>query len=444
MEGNKRVVEIECSVVAEWLFAAYFRQAVYYDDITLTNDINQKVNNGVLVANPNVAYRGFVLPGGSRSTKTTSICQFLLDYCQRNRNKKKDILIARQQYSDLKDSVMKDFFDFLTLHGFYRDNMHLKSNPQKYVLHGNTIHFSGLDSSGAHGKKYDVVWINEAFEAEKDAFDQLEMRLTEFFIFDYNPCFTDHWILRSVVTRPNVWLSPISTWRHNRWLQQGIIDKIKSYDPSNPENIRNGTADDYMHQVYALGYGAQPEGVIFKYVDWITAEEFPKNLDWWLALDFGFQNDPCAMVKVAISGSDLYLQEMCYEPIETPLLISEMLRGKGIEKFRPIIADSSDKYISAKYGSFEMVKDLCRFGWNVSKVKKTNDIVYWLSKMHEYTMHIVASDHFKTEIQNYRWRTINGIQVSQPMDKWNHLIDASRYGVMMRANTRRTRFRNND
>lgn len=407
-------VSIEGSIVLKWLLSAYTQKQVVYEG-----------NN---IVNTSIKYDGFVLPGGSRSTKTWSIIQFIIYYCQINKNKRKDILIARQQYSDTKDSVMKDFFDILNLYGIYKEEDHLKSNPQKYRLFGNTVHFSGLDAGGAHGKKYTVVWINEAFESERDAFDQLEMRLTEFFILDYNPVFTEHWILDSVNTRPEVWVAPISTQIHNPWLGEKNRRKLLSYDPSNPINIINGTADDYKWSVYALGIGAKPEGIIFPYVTWI--EDFPKKLSYWFALDFGYVSDPTAMVKVAIEGNNLYLEELCYEPIDHPDLVNEMFIGRGISRNTPIIADSSDRHVSAKHGSLEFVKDLKAKGWNIMKVSKTEDLFYWISKMQEFKIHIVASTNFKKEINAYRWRMVNGKKCSQPVDDNNHLIDAARYGIM--------------
>lgn len=436
-----KIVNMKCSVVAEWLFAAYLHQKIFYNEITRENSGIQKSSNDTLVVDANKTYEGFVLPGGSRSSKTWSIIQFLISYCIKNNGKRKNILIARQQYSDLKDSVMKDFFDILNLYGIYVDANHLKSNPQKYILFGNTIHFSGLDTSGAHGKKYDVVWINEAFEADKEAFDQLEMRLTEFFILDYNPCFTEHWILSNVVTRSEVWVAPISTQLNNPWLEQRIRNKILSYDPSNPINVQQGTADDYMWQVYGLGIGAQPQGIIFPYVDWIT--EFPSGLDYWYGEDFGFTNDPSAIVKIAQRGLDVYLEKKLYTPTETSDTLNEAMFAVGIEKYLPITADSSDKFVSAKYGAQEMVKDLQKYGWNIQKASKKGNKVDWIRKLKEFHLHIVISPEFKKEQQSYRWRTVNGIQINEPIDKFDHLWTSVFYGLILKQ-ARRTRFRNND
>jgi PBSX family phage terminase large subunit len=384
-------------------------------------------------------YRGYVLSGGSRSSKSWSIMQLLLVYCQENAYKNKNILVARQRYSDLKDTIMTDFFNMLEEYGLYREENHSRSHPQSYRYLGNTIHFRGLDAKGAHGEKRNVIWLNEAFEVDFDAFRQLNQRLTDFFIMDYNPCFTEHWILESVQTRSDVFYSH-STMLDNPFLEEEIRKEILAYNPLNPINVKNGTADDYMWQVYGLGIGASPEGVIFKYVDWI--DEFPEQLPYSMGMDFGYTNDPTALVKVAVDGKDIYAMEMCYEPIDNPQAISEMLRGIEIPRSTLIIADSNDKYVSPIRGAMEMVKDLKQMGWNIKKVKKTQDIVYWINKLKEYRIHIVRTTNFKKEQEHYRWRTVNGIKVNQPIDRYNHLWDALRYNIMGASKLSRKRFWN--
>lgn len=388
-------------------------------------------------------YRGYVLPGGSRSGKSYGIIQFIIVLCQNNKNKKLDILIARQQYSDLKKTIIKDFFKVLAMYGMYNEKNHYKSNPQSYNLFGNMIYFTGLDAGGLHGEAHDIVWINEAFESEKDSFDQLKMRLNKFFIFDYNPCYTEHWILDSVNKRPDVYVAPTTTQLDNPWLPKEIRDEIMAYDPSNPANIENGTADDYMWKVYGLGIGAQPEGVIFPYVTWI--DEFPKGLTHWFGEDYGYTNDPTAIVKVAIDGNNLYLEEKFYEPTETAIMLNEAMRSIGIEKHLPIYADSSDKFTSQKYGIQEMVKELKTYGWNIEKTSKKGRKIDWIAELKKYRIHIVSTvkigndvrvSNFRKEQQNYRWKSINGLQINDPIDKYDHLWTATFYAVVLKGKRR--------
>ena len=115
----------------------------------------------------------------------------------------------------------------------------------------------------------------------------------------------------------------------------------------------------------------------------------------------------------------------------------------GIEKYIPITADSSDKFVSAKYGAQEMVKDLQKYGWNIQKASKKGNKVDWIRKLKEYHLHIVISPEFKKEQQSYRWRTVNGIQINEPIDKFDHLWTSVFYGLILKQ-IRRSRFRNSD
>ena len=137
---------------------------------------------------------------------------------------------------------------------------------------------------------------------------------------------------------------------------------------------------------------------------------------------------------------EIYAEELFYEPIDNPAAINDFMVAKGIERHIPIIADSADKYVSAQKGGVEMVKDLKTYGWNISKVSKTMDLYFWIMKMKEYKLNIVSSINLKQEFENYRWRTINGVSVNQPVDKWNHGIDAIRYGLMGCGKSKRKRF----
>ena len=46
-------------------------------------------------------------------------------------------------------------------------------------------------------------------------------------------------------------------------------------------------------------------------------------------------------------------------------------------------------------------------------------------------IHFVRNRYYeqlKAEQQNYRWKEVQGIQINQPIDNWNHAIDAIKYG----------------
>ena len=402
-------------------------------DITVTPVFTRLQKNFNFEYRPTDAKRIFVLEGSSGSSKTTSILQLFIAYCVKNIDKRKKITCARAKYSWCKDSILKDFIDMLINYGLYDEKFHTRTHPQSYTLYGNTLSFIGLDDPARfHGPRQDITYINEAMEADEDSYRQLEMRTNEAMILDFNPSVTQHWIfntlLMNLANKPDTYYSR-STFRDNVYLPKGQRETILSYEPT-PENIKNGTASEYKWLVYGLGLRAAQKGTIFKYVTWI--DKFPENVDYWFSHDYGYSVDPYALVKIYIEGDNLYLQKMVYEPLETPELVSDALQSVGATKYDLIAADSADRYNDKEFN-----KELKAMGWNVKPISKTNGVSYWIGQLKKYKIHIVESIEFRIEQENYKWREINGIQINEPRDSYNHLWDAARYGIMLNQKGKR-------
>ena len=213
----------------------------------------------------------------------------------------------------------------------------------------------------------------------------------------------------------------------------------KNQPPIHPHNVENGTADAFMWKVYGLGLRGAMKGVIFPNITWI--DEFPE-IGYTYANDFGFTSDPNALVKYAEDEHNIWAELLCYQPIDTPEELDGIFEALGIERGRYapggglvgghlITCDSSDKYTGENKGTIEMVRDLRRKRWQAKKVSKTKSIVYWIGSMKEKKIHIVRNhlyEEAKAEVENYRWKEIQGIQINQPIDTWNHMNDAIRYG----------------
>lgn len=371
----------------------------------------------------------FILEGSSGSSKTTSILQIIFVYCAQNINKRKKITCARAKYSWCKDSILKDFIDMLIGYGVYNEKDHTRTHPQSYTLYGNEISFIGLDDPARfHGPRQDITYINEAMEADEDSYRQLEMRTNEVMILDFNPSYTQHWIfstlLANLTNKPNTFYIH-STFKDNTYLPKGQRDTILSYKPT-PENIKNGTASEYKWIVYGLGRRGSQEGTIFKYITWIPS--FPESVNHWYAIDYGYSVDPLALVKIYIEGENLYLEKLIYEPINNPEAVSDALFNTGVKKYDLIASDSADRYNDREFN-----KELKGLGWNINPISKTGSVKYWIGQLSKYKIHIVESKEFRIEAENYKWREINGIQINEPVDKFNHLWDASRYGIMLKS-----------
>ena len=182
-----------------------------------------------------------------------------------------------------------------------------------------------------------------------------------------------------------------------------------------------------MWKVYGLGLRGAMKGVIFENVNWI--DQFP-DIGYSYGNDFGFTNDPNALVKYAETETDIFIEPLCYHPIETPEELSSYFESIGVKKHLPITCDSSDKYTGENKGTVEMVKGLEALGWQASKVKKKKSVMYWLTSMRSKRINIVKNHLYreiKKERENYRFKEINGISINQPIDAFNHFWDASRY-----------------
>ena len=363
--------------------------------------------------------QGFVLEGGSGSGKTYDIINFLLIYCQTNYNKNKDILIFRETFADLRKTVLKDFEKILRAYNLFEDDSFHRSPPVCYSFMGNKIYFTGLDSVGSHGERHDVIWGNEGMELNHEAWKQLNQRCNEVFITDYNPSYTNHWIYDSLITRPDTKFFR-STLLQNYFLPEGQRKEILSYEPT-AENIKNGTADDYMWKVYGLGLRSAPKGAIFPHVNWI--EKMPEG-NYFFGLDFGFSNDPSALTKICLHGNDLFVELLIYEPIDSAIVLAEAIRNCGITN-EMITADTSDKY-----NDVEMCKDLRNLGINIKKTSKAKGLLHRIGLLKKHKINIVYNLNAKREQENYKWREVNGINVNEPIDKFNHFWDSLGYGYM--------------
>jgi len=360
--------------------------------------------------NPDI--RGVVLEGGSRSRKTFGIIDFILWLCKEE-TVPFTFNLVKETYSNFKTTLHNDFNKRLPELGILSPFEAFREVPS-FRLFRNKFSLIGADQpSKFEGAGSDFFWINEALPVSKVIFNNIEQRCERFWMMDFNPRVSDHWIFE-LAKRPDVRFVH-STIFDNSLVPKWELKKILSYEPT-PENIENGTADDYMWQVYGLGKRASPEGVVFKNVRWIN--EFPTDLDKVAyGLDFGFTSSPSAIVKVGVSGKDMFIQSMFYTPTENADILAEPL--EKIIGTNHVWADSAER---------GMISDLRIKGLKVLAAKKfPGSIRYGIDFLKRFRLHLVKNPDLRKEQENYKWRTVGGIQLDEPIDDFNHLWDAIRY-----------------
>jgi phage terminase large subunit len=354
--------------------------------------------------------------GSSRSSKTWSIFQyFILKALQ---GEQFVLTIARAKLTWVKSTLLKDFETLVNLYGLkITPEVNINRQEQVYMLNGSEFAFFGLDyAEKLHGRKQDYAWVNEVMEVDRKSFDQLEMRTTKQIIIDYNPADDEHWVF-DLHKRSDVAVIQ-STFRDNPFLEHTIVDKLLSYEPT-PENIKRGTADNYMWEVYGLGNKARLQGAIFTNWEIKTLPENAKFLGF--GLDFGFSADPTALVGCYSMDGELYFDEVIYETEMTNQDIADRFERLQISKSELIVADSSEP---------KSIEEIRRRGYAIIGAEKGQDSVkFGIDLLKQYKLNITPrSGNLENEFRKYKWaEDRQGKSLNVPVDKFNHGCDSIRY-----------------
>ncbi|WP_162055039.1 PBSX family phage terminase large subunit [Pontibacter pamirensis] len=372
-------------------------------------------------------YRVFVLEGGSRSSKTFSIIQFWLTYAQEQYDldpgRVRRVAIGRLKATWITATVLFDFINVLKLYGLYDDKCFNKTN-KIYKLYSTEFWFIGLDDTQkVHGFASDAFWINEAVESYKPDFDQLEQRCSGFAILDYNPSADEHWIYDNVCKRPDAKYIH-STMLDNYFLPANSRRKILSYEPTEA-NYAAGTADKNLWEIYGLGKRAKLEGVVYE--KWEIVKELPafvKTHKRRFGLDFGYTNDVTAVLDIYWSGNMVWIDELVYE---THLLNTDIAKKLKEQKMLNVkgYADSAEP---------KSIEELRKMSLNIHPVKKgAGSVKNGIDILKRKKIHVTErSLNTIKELKNYKWQQDkNGKWLNQPIDDWNHSLDALRYVAMM-------------
>ena len=345
--------------------------------------------------------------GGTRSGKTYNILLWIIfHYCEQNTGK--IVTICRKAYPSLRASAMRDFMEILQRYGLYSESFHNKSTAE-YHLNGNLVEFISLDQpQKIRGRKRNLLYLNEGNELYYEDWQQLVFRTDGRIIIDYNPSDTHHWIYDKVIPRDDCSFYQ-TTYLDNPFLDETIISEI--------ERLRD-TDEDYW-RIYGLGERGSSRATIFQY----TIVEQVKGLPLSLGMDFGFTNDPTTLIQVYKEGDNLYLNELLYHTNLTNQDIAEHFKALGLTRYDEVWADSAEP---------KSIEELHRMGWNVKGSEKGQDSVLAgidILKRHKIFVTKTSLNLIK-EFQNYKWKEDkNGNMLNQPIDAWNHAIDATRYAI---------------
>jgi phage terminase large subunit len=208
----------------------------------------------------------------------------------------------------------------------------------------------------------------------------------------------------------------VTTYKDNIYLPKEMVKAIEELQHTNPK----------YYTIYGKGEFAANERAIYEFdiVDSFEAEFIAFGLDW------GYSQDPTAVVAVYKNGNDLYLEEVLYEKGLVMNDIASRLTNLDINKSYEIWCDSSEP---------RSVEELYRSGFNAKAVKKGPDsIKFGIGVLKNYKLHILKqSQNLINEIYAYQYATDkHGYTTDNPEGGLDHLLDAARYVAMSKLSVK--------
>jgi phage terminase large subunit len=348
-----------------------------------------------------------ILQGGTSSSKTISTLLYLIHQAQSDTSPTLTSVIA-ESVPHLKRGAMRDFKNILIAHKYWKDDS-WNATDSTYVFEtGSQIEFFSADNAAKlRGGRRDRAFMNECNNMSLEAFDEIEVRTKEYIFLDFNPT-NEFWVFTDIIPKRKDFDHIVLTYKDNEALSQEIISSIES------RKNRKG-----WWQVYGLGQLGEVEGKIYK--DWQIIDEVPHEarLERY-GLDFGYTNDPTAIVAIYKYNGGFILDEITFQKGLSNRQIADILLN---EKRELIVADSAEP---------KSIDELISYGLSVIGADKGADSVRnGIQQVQEQRISVTKSSvNIIKEYRNYLWKTDrDGKVLNVPESGWDHSLDAMRYGL---------------
>ena len=359
-------------------------------------------------ANREATEKVVINQGGTSSGKTYAIMQLL--FTKAIEEPRVIITIVGQDIPNLRKGAYRDaktiYYGSPDLQMWFgRPN---ESDRVFTCINGSIIEFTSYDGEqDAKSGKRDYLFINEANGITYEVFQQLYWRTRKTTYIDYNPN-ARFWVHDKLIGKKGVKLI-ISDHRHNPFLSVEDHEKIEAI------------SDADLWKVYARGLTGKAKGVIYK--KWQIVDEMPKVFKKRFgAIDFGFTNDPTAILDIRLSEGELWIDLISYDvEMDNPMIV-DVVKMAGMTKIH-FVADSAEP---------KSIAELRKLGLSVEGADKGPDsIKNGISAVKRYKLNVTRRSKFLiTELERYRWAVDGaGNPLNAPIDKFNHALDALRYGV---------------
>ena len=346
------------------------------------------------------------IQGGTSAGKTIGVIAVLIDLAQQDEVPTITSIVS-ESFPHLKRGAMLDFLTLMQQQGYFKDKRWNRSDFTYTFETGSKIEFFSVDQPGkVRGPRRDRLFINEANNTPYETFDQLEVRTKEFVFLDWNPV-SEFWYYDKVANRTDCEYLKL-TYKDNEGLDQRIIESIEQ------RKDRKG-----WWQVYGLGELGEVEGKIYK--DWAIIDDIHHHarLERY-GLDFGYSNDPTAIVAIYYYDGGYVLDEICFQ------------KGLSNKQIADILNNQPPKLVIADSAEPKSIDEIKSYGINILPAEKGKDSVKnGIQLIQDQRISITKrSINIIKEYRNYLWETDKeGKILNEPEHIFSHSMDAVRYGL---------------
>lgn len=344
--------------------------------------------------------------GGTSASKTISILLYLIDLCQKDKVETLTSIVS-ESIPHLKRGAIRDFKKIMKTQGYWNRARWNETDKIYTFETGSQMEFFGADDDlKLRGGRRDRGFINEANNISLNAFDEFEVRTREFVFLDWNPT-NEFWFYTEILpNRTDVELI-ILTYKDNEALDVATRDSIEQ------RKNRKG-----WWKVYGEGQLGEVEGKIYR--DWKIIDEIPHEARLIrYGLDFGYTNDPTAIVAIYLYNNAYIFDEICYQ------------KGLSNKQIADILLNNDKAIVVADSAEPKSIDEIYSYGITIQGAVKGKDSVnYGIQIVQEQKCSMTKrSVNIIREYRNYLWDTDkNGKILNIPEQGFDHSLDAIRYG----------------
>lgn len=344
--------------------------------------------------------------GGTSASKTISILLYLINRCQSDKTPTLTSVVS-ESIPHLKRGAIRDFRNIMEGHNYWKDsNWNVQDSTYTFETGSKLEFFSSDNGDKLRGARRDRLFINEANNVAKDAFDQLEVRTKDFVFLDWNPT-NEFWFYTDVKDVRNDVDFITLTYKDNEALDLEIVKSIEQ---------RKGNKQWW--QVYGLGQLGEVEGKVYKGWQIIDTVPHEARLE-RRGLDFGYSNDPTAILDIYYHNGGFILDEKCYK------------KGLSNKQIADLLVNFEDILTIADSAEPKSIDEIASYGISIIPAEKgPGSVLQGIQFVQGLKISVTKrSINLIKEYRNYLWRTDkDGKILNVPEDIFNHLMDALRYG----------------